>query len=167
MSRCVISLAQACHYERFTVESSAREYLFQWKCVRFQRTAECSWSERAPDCHSLLVCSRLLADQYSPAHFDIGLGGDRVLHFILFSTLYVALSQYVRLSGLSECEWVSGCERIRICDITDCCFIFRCDVFSPLPLERAAEVFHYLQIFDWCIKQIITQPPVSLQIFKF
>ena len=89
----------------------------------------CSWSARAPDCPSLLVRLCLFADQYSPAHFYMGffffgggvVGRDRVLHFTPFSTLYIALSQHMRLLRIAECEWESGCERMKIC-----CFIFFC-----------------------------------------
>ena len=96
----------------------------------------CSWSARAPDCPSLLVRLCLLADQYGPAHFYmffLGGGGlvggrDRVLHFTPFSTLYIALSQHMRLLRTAECEWESGCERIKIC----CFFFFLLAYISPV-----------------------------------
>lgn len=68
------------------------------------KNCSCSWSAKAPDCPSLLLLSPLLADQYSTLLYEFG----GVLYITLFSTLYVTISQHMRLLRLSECDWVSG-----------------------------------------------------------
>ena len=98
---------------------------FRWKCVRFQRTTaalDLPGHQIAPLCLCVCVYSQINTAQHTSICFFWGglVGGrDRVLHFTPFSTLYIALSQHMRLLRTAECEWESGCERIKIC-----CFIF-------------------------------------------
>lgn len=128
-----MSLARACHYEHFTVESSQREHLFFFSLQpRFGGSAS-----GFKELQLLLICQSTRLPLFACAFvstrrsirpstllyvfFGGGLvgGRDRVLHFTPFSTLYIALSQHMRLLRTAECEWESGCERIKIC-----CFIF-------------------------------------------
>lgn len=108
------------------LKSSTRGYLFSG-CILVSvevrpvsKNRSCSWYATAPDCPSSLVRLCLLADQYSPAHFSMGLGGETKCYISLYSQLFVLHSR----STWDSCEWVSGCKCIQICDITDCCFIF-------------------------------------------
>lgn len=139
----------------------------------------CSWSARAPDCPSLLVHLCLFTDQYSPAHFYMGFfffwggGGcgerrSATFHSIL-NSLYRTLAAHETLTNrwVWMGEWVWTHQNLLL-------HFFLLAYISPAPPPPVRPKHHPRKsswgfvpswIFDWCIKQIITQPPWPLQIF--
>lgn len=125
MCQYFISLARVCCYKRFTIKSSMRGYLFQaissfqWKCVRFQRTAAAlDMPQHQIALLRLCVCVYLQIN--TGRHTSLCVWGETKCYISLYSQLFVLHSR----STWDSCEWVSGCKCIKICDITDCCFIF-------------------------------------------
>lgn len=115
MSQCFVSLAWASHSEHFTIKSSVWERVpfSVWSLVSVEvrpvsKNCSCSWSARAPDCPSLPVRSCLLADQYSPAHFCMGLGRQSATFHSILNSLYLTLPAHKTLTTQSVWmgEWV-------------------------------------------------------------
>lgn len=105
MSCCLISVARARHYEHFTEYLFQSIAVFQWKCVRFQRTAV-AVDLPEDQIASLCLCIHLYLQINAAQQTSVWvLGGDKVLHFTLFSTLYITLSQHETFKPVSE--WVS------------------------------------------------------------
>lgn len=112
MSQCLISLAGECHYEHFTIESSVREHLFQsralfqWKCVRFQRTAaglDLPEDQIALLCSSVHLCSKINTAQ----HTSIWVWGRQsaTYHSIL-NSLYHTLTAHNTLTLTTQWVWM-------------------------------------------------------------
>lgn len=148
MCQYFISLARACCYERFTVKIQHERVPFLGLYPRFSGSAS---GFKEPQllliCHStrlpFFACafvSTCRSIQPGTLLYGFGGGGDKVLHFTLFSTLCIALSQAheTHVNG-----WV-GVNASKFATLRT--------VASFSAGRRAAEVSYYTQIFDRCIK---------------
>lgn len=106
------------------------------------KNCSCSWSARAPDCPSLPVRSCLLADQYSPAHFCMGLGETKC-YISLYSQLFISHSPstWDSYDSVSVNGWV-GVNASKFVTLRTVAS-FSAGIYFPLhpSPERAAEVF--------------------------
>lgn len=99
----------------------------------------CSWYATAVDCPSLLVCSCLLADQYSSAHFYMGLGRQSAAYHSILNSLYCTLAAHE--AHVNGCVGVDAWKFVTL--RTDASF---CAVIFYSTSERAAEDLYVTQL---------------------
>lgn len=165
MSQCFMSLARVVplwpFYGRIQCE---REYLFQsialfqWKCVRFQRTAaalDLPEHQIAPLCLCVHVSSQINTAQ----HTSVWVWGRQsaTFHSIL-NSLYLTLPAHETLTTQSVWmgEWAWTHQNLWHYGLL-LHFLLAYISLSTPPRKEQLRFFYYLRIFDWCIKQIITQ----------
>lgn len=107
------------------------------------KNCSCSWSARAPDCSSLLVRSSLLVDQYSPAHFYMGLGETK-WYISLYSQLFIRHSRSTQHSkgSVSVIGWVTMITSENVWH-----YVFNFSLLYPPPSDqqlRFCAIYKYL-----------------------
>lgn len=102
------------------------------------KNCHCSWYATAVDCPSSLVCSCLLADQYSSAHFYMGLGRQSAAYHSILNSLYCTLAAHE--THVNGCVGVDAWKFVTL--RTDASF---CAVIFYSTSERAAEVLYVTQ----------------------
>lgn len=163
-----MSLARACHYEDFPRWiRREREHLFQSIALfsvevrPVSKNCSCSWSARAPRlplfARAFVSARRSIQPStllYGFFFFWVG-GGQSATHRSILNSLRRTLAAQETLKAwwVWMGEWVWTHQNLWHYGLL---LHFSAGIHFPSQ-HTAAEVLCYLRIFDWCIKQIITQ----------